>query len=674
MKKTFRFLVLIATSLFGVSSMAANQDAAMRLAQQCLNGNVKLVTNRLKAYNPDPAYYLWQGEEGKGFCLTSSDDEPFVLGYSATSSLSYDEMPEALAAVLANYEKVARAGVVVERTEKQTPSVRGLKTTAGRTPIASLLGDIKYGQRFPYNNQCPKSDGKACLTGCVNTALAQIFKYYNYPAATTAEIPAYKTKTLGLVVPSVPKGTTFDWENMLENYDAFYPNSPVESAVAKLHAVLGTAMQSDYTLNATGTYDNGALVNVMTTYFGYDRDNIMQLNRGDFDLKFFEDAVYYELQCKRPVYLSGASSGGAHAFVCDGADQWGLFHINWGWTGSCNGYFDMAFLDPYAYDEAGASSSADGYSGNLLALIGLYPENNVKDESLPALISCNNYVVESNFEVGMYTSTLEGTATVSVFDSKENALYAIAMLNDNNEFELVGEKKLCPNSPTIEEYDMTYSLPSGQKEANVFFYLVKSYDGGASWQPANNFRTSRFYYYFKLSDNILFPFWSKQEQAVLKGDIVCWVENGGKYVQVKLTNTGDMEYYELITIYSRDKEVAKTYATVPAGGSTLLTFQYSNNTNKYEYNIIKVTDFRGNVIVNKKEVFGNGVDNVDADKLSISSLNGALQIMSSADVKLVVYNAEGQIVAMKQMSSFSPEVIALPAGVYFVNGRKAIVY
>lgn len=43
---------------------------------------------------------------------------------------------------------------------------------------------------------------------------------------------------------------------------------------------------------------------------------------------------------------SGASSGGGHAFVCDGADGNGLYHINWGWNGYQDGYFDITILNP----------------------------------------------------------------------------------------------------------------------------------------------------------------------------------------------------------------------------------------------------------------------------------------------------------------------------------------
>lgn len=34
-------------------------------------------------------------------------------------------------------------------------------------------------------------------------------------------------------------------------------------------------------------------------------------------------------------------TGGDHAFVYDGYDENGLVHVNWGWAGLDDGYFDI---------------------------------------------------------------------------------------------------------------------------------------------------------------------------------------------------------------------------------------------------------------------------------------------------------------------------------------------
>ena len=37
---------------------------------------------------------------------------------------------------------------------------------------------------------------------------------------------------------------------------------------------------------------------------------------------------------------------GAHAWVCDGYDASGDFHMNWGWAGYEDGYYNLNALNP----------------------------------------------------------------------------------------------------------------------------------------------------------------------------------------------------------------------------------------------------------------------------------------------------------------------------------------
>ena len=93
----------------------------------------------------------------------------------------------------------------------------------------------------------------------------------------------------------------------------------------------------------------------------------------------------------RPVLYAGTSSGGAHAFVCDGYDGNGLFHINWGWGGMCNGYFKLSVLNPNDNSGMGASSSKDGYSMNQDVLIGIQPPSKHADNPVATFYSDIDY-------------------------------------------------------------------------------------------------------------------------------------------------------------------------------------------------------------------------------------------------------------------------------------------
>ena len=88
-----------------------------------------------------------------------------------------------------------------------------------------------------------------------------------------------------------------------------------------------------------------------------------------------------ELTAKRPILYSGQSSDGGHEFVCDGSDGNGLYHINWGWGGYQDGYFDVTILNP---DKGGAGSgnAPDGYNQSCSMIIGIAPDNGKVDEPL----------------------------------------------------------------------------------------------------------------------------------------------------------------------------------------------------------------------------------------------------------------------------------------------------
>jgi len=71
-----------------------------------------------------------------------------------------------------------------------------------------------------------------------------------------------------------------------------------------------------------------------------------------------------ELDASRPIFYFGTdTSAGGHAWVCDGYSGTNYFHMNWGWSGSSNGYFYLTNLNPSGY----------AFNNNQGAVIGLRP-------------------------------------------------------------------------------------------------------------------------------------------------------------------------------------------------------------------------------------------------------------------------------------------------------------
>ena len=88
--------------------------------------------------------------------------------------------------------------------------------------------------------------------------------------------------------------------------------------------------------------------------------------------------IYKELTCSRPVIYLGFSGKGGHAFICDGCDGEGFYHINWGWGGQCDGFFKLSELTP-DYDDA-EGLVAGNYILNQHAILGITPRDNYSEQ------------------------------------------------------------------------------------------------------------------------------------------------------------------------------------------------------------------------------------------------------------------------------------------------------
>lgn len=202
-----------------------------------------------------------------------------------------------------------------------------------------------------------------CATGCVATSMAQVMKYHEWPAQATQDIPSYAwyNYDMPLLTP-----VTFDWNNMLLDYSYGYTDDET-TAVATLMMYCGYSLNMDYGPES-GTFTE-AVAYALKAYFDYN-NSTQYIHRNYYTYTNWINIIYNELNQGRPVVYGGSSSTGGHSFVCDGYQGEDYFHINWGWSGSCDGYFKLAALDPYMQG-IGGSSSKDGYHFNQETIVGI---------------------------------------------------------------------------------------------------------------------------------------------------------------------------------------------------------------------------------------------------------------------------------------------------------------
>lgn len=363
MNKLLLTSILGALSFLPVFSASVTPDGALdRLhgartplkSTSSLATSYKLVHTQYMHEN-DAAWYAFNNEAGGWLILPGDDVAAPLLGYSETGSFNYEMLPEAMKWWLSEYagEISECAGVSREESVNDT-----------REPIAPMIRTV-WDQNAPFNMLSPEIDGVKAPTGCVATAMAQFMKYFNYPAKGSGTL-SYSMNGMPLSLDL--EDVAFEWESMADVYreDA---SEAQKLAVAQLMQACGYAVESLYY-----SYVTSASVYLwpksLIQNFGYAPSSQL-VSRIYMDYNVWESTIYDSLASGCPVLYSGLGSSGGHAFLCDGYQQGGFFHFNWGWAGLSDGYFLLSALNPTAL---GTGGGAGGFNSGQIALVNCRPD------------------------------------------------------------------------------------------------------------------------------------------------------------------------------------------------------------------------------------------------------------------------------------------------------------
>lgn len=359
MKKIFLFIASTLIVL-GVQAREVSQKAALRCAKEIMPNRANSLKLVEKAKGDNPAWYAFSTDsENGGYVIVSGDDcARQVLGYSDEGSFDLDNMPDDMRWWLQGCEEQ------ITMIRKNGQRYNGV-SVEGRKAVAPLL-TTKWGQDSPYNLQTPIIDGSHASTGCMATAMAQILNYWKSDAGAD-EIAAYTTKTEQISLDVLP-ATTFKYQIIKDEYDS---DDEDESAyeVAKLMRYCGQAFQVDYGKLESGANGGSEL---FVNGFHFDK-HACDIKRIQESREEFDSIIYNEVSNGRPVFVSGISYKKGHGFVVDGYNGEGLYHINWGWNGSNNGYFLLDVACSEAPDDN--ITQGEGYSIGIVASICLQPES-----------------------------------------------------------------------------------------------------------------------------------------------------------------------------------------------------------------------------------------------------------------------------------------------------------
>jgi len=326
-------------------------------------------------------FYIFTHNVTDGFVIVAADNrvQP-ILGYS-TDNPFVTPLPAHTASFLQGYElEIAYYREQGFEASEEIASlwnrlIGGVYTPEATTAVAPML-TTTWDQSPYYNYLCPDSAGQHAVTGCTATATAQIMKYWNWPP-TGEGSHSYTDDNMGYQYADFG-ATTYDWAHM-PNKLSGSSNSTQLNAVATLMYHVGVAVEMDYGLHASGAFvhaysgwENMACSeHALPQYFGYKNTLHSYFKDYTSDINWI-NAITAELDAGRPVLESGYGDGGGHAFVCDGYDNNGLFHINWGWSGYYDGYFAHNALNPGGAGTGGNNSYT--FNDGKGILVGIEPD------------------------------------------------------------------------------------------------------------------------------------------------------------------------------------------------------------------------------------------------------------------------------------------------------------
>ena len=401
MRKSLLLLVAL-LSIFSISAKQVSETEAALIATNFFKTNTSGITTKsvptvslAHEFKSDDATLMYAFNNGaNGYVLVSGDDSIVpVLGYSDNGQFDYNNLPDNARTWFEMYGQMIKS----VKEGKAKP----FKTYASDSSVEPLVV-AQWNQGYPYWNLTPQINGNQCYTGCPATAMAQIAYYHKWPVKSTGSID-YVTDSKNIHI-TAELNTTFDWANMTPTYDK---NSSEESctAVAELMRDAGYAMDMDYTDEGSGSTQN-LIARAIVDNLGYDKGLRIQYAT-TYDPEDWVELLKEELDAARPILYCGYTKmQEGHAFVCDGYNEEGLFHINWGWGGVSNGYFVITALDPESQGMGGANSGA-GFNQGQLAIVNiqkpvddsvaipytlLYSENEMEVTETTLELTLNNFV------------------------------------------------------------------------------------------------------------------------------------------------------------------------------------------------------------------------------------------------------------------------------------------
>ena len=235
-------------------------------------------------------------------------------------------------------------------------------------PCVEPLVTTRWTQEKYYNAMCPNNPqnkyAEDCHTpvGCVALTMANILFYYRFPEhgyGVVSYIPKEYNDDNELIF-TYPRQTvnysqaTYDYDavaNSLDDYDG---------ELAKLLYHCGVSVRMSYGHDGSGSQSAYAMEALQNQYYFNNDAQFRNVSDVGSTAEWIALAKG-ELDARRPLFFSGTSaSAGGHAWIVDGYTTVNgiiYFHVNWGWAGASNGYYQIGNMVSSGYGNFNVSGS-----------------------------------------------------------------------------------------------------------------------------------------------------------------------------------------------------------------------------------------------------------------------------------------------------------------------------
>lgn len=359
MKRTTTILIAICVSALFANGKQISQNAALSAARKySRTGQVAPAKNLRSDKTNNAPYYAFNLEQG--YVIVSGDDEMTELvGYAENGFFDAENVPPQMQLWLDGYAEYVAA------VQSGKAKARKILLSDSPSVVVEPLVTTKWNQDAPFNNFAPEytddnNNTQRCATGCAATAMAQIMKFHNWPEQGVGHY-SYEHQSFGTISSNFSEHV-YDWSNMIDRYNNGEYSNVQADAVALLMKDCGVSLNMNY-----GPVSGASIYSYSPAFKNYFRYSSRTVNRSGCETAEFTKIITDELQEGRPIIYCGTGEDGGHAFVVDGYDTNYFLHVNWGWGGYSDGYFDMNYMDPTGLGIGGGSGAFKWNQGIVLA-------------------------------------------------------------------------------------------------------------------------------------------------------------------------------------------------------------------------------------------------------------------------------------------------------------------